>query len=420
VSWPIRQLGEVADTALGKMLDNGNSKGLPRVPYLRNVNVQWGRIDTDDLLAMELSDDERDRFAVTDGDLLVCEGGEIGRCAIWHGRDEYLAYQKALHRVRPSAALDVKFLLYLMEHYAKTGVLTKLATGSTIAHLPQQQLRRVSVPVPPRDEQRRIVEILEDHLSRLAAAQQAAADAGRRVASMWQSALHTEITGPTVRLAELATDARYGTSLKCTTSGGGLPVVRIPNLVAGGIDLSDEKRAEDTTADLTKLLLKTGDVLIVRTNGSKDLIGRSAVVYRDWVAAFASYLIRYRVNPSKVVPRWVHFALESPDVRARIERMAASSAGQHNLGLKKLDSLLLPCPSIELQSAKLIRLQEIADSRAQLASAIETAQKGATALRQAVLAAAFSGKLTGHQTDQEVIEELADVRSSRSGTAVTA
>lgn len=93
--WEWVSLGVVADTALGKMLDRGRSRGLPQVPYLRNVNVQWGRIDTDDLLAMELGDDERARFGVATGDLLVCEGGEIGRCAIWLGSNDYIAYQKA-------------------------------------------------------------------------------------------------------------------------------------------------------------------------------------------------------------------------------------------------------------------------------------------------------------------------------------
>src|ERR1035437_3835889 len=80
--WRIAQLGEVADTTLGKMLDRGHARGLPTVPYLRNVNVQWGRIDTHDLLDMELADGDRERFAVQPGDLLVCEGGEIGRAAI--------------------------------------------------------------------------------------------------------------------------------------------------------------------------------------------------------------------------------------------------------------------------------------------------------------------------------------------------
>ncbi|WP_197420378.1 restriction endonuclease subunit S [Mycobacterium sp. NAZ190054] len=161
----------MADTALGKMLDKGKDSGRTRVEYLRNVNVQWGRIDTDDLLTMELADDERERFEVRAGDLLVCEGGEIGRAAIWNGRSEYIAFQKALHRIRPSEVLEGRFLRYLLEHHSQSGVLACLASGSTIAHLPQQQLRKVPVPLPPLPEQHRIVDLLEDHLSRLDAAE---------------------------------------------------------------------------------------------------------------------------------------------------------------------------------------------------------------------------------------------------------
>ncbi|MFB8369617.1 restriction endonuclease subunit S [Pseudarthrobacter sp. NPDC055928] len=322
--------------------------------------------------------------------------------------------------VTPNHDVDARWIAWGLRAFETQLLRTTRKTGTTVASIEMPRLYKFELPVPSLTEQRRIVETLEDQLSRVSAAQQAAANASRRVANMWQSALHNEITGPKVRLAELATDARYGTSTKCTASGEGLPVVRIPNLVAGGIDLSDQKRAEDTTVDLTNLLLKKGDILIVRTNGSKDLIGRSAVVDGDWTAAFASYLIRYRVNLSRVIPLWVHFALQTPQVRATIEQMAASSAGQHNLGLKKLDSLLLPCPSIEFQSDKLLRLQEIADAGAQLTSAIAAAQKGATALRQAVLTAAFSGKLTGRHTDQEVIEELTDARDGYSEPLVTA
>lgn len=193
--WPVEPLGEVASTALGKMLDRGKQKGLPSVAYLRNVNVQWGRIDTADLLTMELADNERARFGVEPGDLLVCEGGEVGRCAIWNGSFEYVAYQKALHRIRPTDRLDTKYLRYLLEHHSLSGTLARLATGSTIAHLPQQQLRRVPVPLPEIDQQRRIVTILEDHLSRLDAAATGLNSASRRLAAIRERMIADAVTG---------------------------------------------------------------------------------------------------------------------------------------------------------------------------------------------------------------------------------
>jgi type I restriction enzyme S subunit len=141
-------------------------------------------------------------------------------------------------------------------------------------------------------------------------------------------------------------------------------------------------------------MLATGDLLIVRTNGSIDLIGRSAAVQDDIDAAFASYLIRYRVRGDLVRPAWVQAMLSTPQVRRRIEPLAASSAGQYNLSLAKLDPLELPVPSLEQQDAGVARLREVEESIAAVRSGIDRARSHSTALRRSLLAAAFSGQLT--------------------------
>src|SRR4051794_40289628 len=91
----------VADVQLGKMLSPKAKTGTHYFRYLRNTNVQWGRIDTSDLAQMDFSDHERKKFELRFGDLLVCEGGEPGRCAVWRNEIADCYYQKALHRVRP-------------------------------------------------------------------------------------------------------------------------------------------------------------------------------------------------------------------------------------------------------------------------------------------------------------------------------
>ena len=149
-------------------------------------------------------------------------------------------------------------------------------------------------------------------------------------------------------LADIAIEARYGTSAKCVANGPGVAVVRIPNLVGGSIDLTDEKRVQDSALDTSGAMLEAGDLLVVRTNGSKDLIGRTAVVQVGVDAAFASYLIRYRLDPEKVSPFWVRLMFEAPSTREALESMAASSAGQFNLGLKKLDTVVLPVPALAM------------------------------------------------------------------------
>src|SRR5690348_12494404 len=96
--WVAARMGQIADVQLGKMLDKQKNKGQAR-RYLRNINVRWGSFDLSDLAEMRMSDDETQMFDVRDGDLMVCEGGEPGRAAVWKLGDKDLAFQKALMRV---------------------------------------------------------------------------------------------------------------------------------------------------------------------------------------------------------------------------------------------------------------------------------------------------------------------------------
>jgi len=153
------QLSEVAESRLGKMLDAAKNVGVS-TPYLRNINVQWGRIDCLDLDSAPMTQANLDELGLQLGDLLVCEGGEPGRCAIWtesHQTLGLVAFQKALHRVRAKAGYSTGFLALILEWHAKSGRLTPFITGTTIKHLPQEQLRKIPVPVIPLEQQRSLV-----------------------------------------------------------------------------------------------------------------------------------------------------------------------------------------------------------------------------------------------------------------------
>lgn len=154
--WDVCGLGKRYEVQLGKMLDAKQITGEHLHPYLRNQDVQWRHINIDNLPLMDFDVDDRERFSLRFGDVLVCEGGEVGRAAIWRS-DFECYYQKALHRLRPLTDLDVpEFVILLLETAVKRGVFT-IAEKSTIAHLPADQLRQHRFPFPPRDEQLAIV-----------------------------------------------------------------------------------------------------------------------------------------------------------------------------------------------------------------------------------------------------------------------
>ena len=154
-SWKWVTIGKISDSSLGKMLDKKKVEGTP-LHYLRNVNVRWESFDLSDLLEMPFKAEEIDRYSIKKGDLVICEGGEPGRCAIWND-DKDIMYQKALHRLRPFHGVLNKYLLFVLMQYSNSGHLEKYYTGSTIKHLTGESLSSLFVPIPPYNEQQKII-----------------------------------------------------------------------------------------------------------------------------------------------------------------------------------------------------------------------------------------------------------------------
>ena len=160
-SWAKRRLDELADLCLGKMLDAAKNRG-EELPYLANVNVRWGTFDLDDLRLMRFEPGERDRYGLRHGDIVMCEGGEPGRCAIWKEAVPGMMIQKALHRIRARDGVDQRFLYYSFLHMGVTDRFSHLFTGATIKHLPGQNLAKLEIRLPCLDTQRVVADRLSD------------------------------------------------------------------------------------------------------------------------------------------------------------------------------------------------------------------------------------------------------------------
>ena len=159
-AWQTVKLSEVAKSRLGKMLDKAKNQGAA-TPYLRNINVRWFGFDLSDIQTIRVTEDEVRDLAVERGDVLICEGGEPGRCAMWQGENGAYVYQKALHRVRVGPALTPEWLCYSLKDAADSGRLTDLFTGTTIKHLTGVALGQFEFLLPPLREQHEIIRRVE-------------------------------------------------------------------------------------------------------------------------------------------------------------------------------------------------------------------------------------------------------------------
>ncbi len=378
---------------------------------------------------MDFDSDDALRFSLVSGDVLVCEGGEVGRAAIWTGQLDECYYQKALHRVRTSKALNPHFLRYLLEHYALTKTFAQYTSGSTISHLPQEDLRNLTVPVPPAPEQKRIVAAIEEQLSRLDAGMVALERIRQSLRRMRASVLHQAISGQDLAKCDqvpfgnvLREPLRNGYSAKADPHGT-VPVFTLTAVTLG--DFSD-RNIKMTAADpqrIRGLWIRPEDILIERSN-TRELVG-TARLYRgpSDVAIYPDLIIRARVKDS-VVPEYAELVLQSPDSRRYFQRRARGISGtMPKIDQGVIERLPFPIPPRSIQDSIVSEAERRITMLDALGIALVIAEKRGLSLRSSVLAAAFSGKLVPQDPKDEpasvLLESIAAGRASSNGQKPT-
>lgn len=440
-SWAVVPLGQIADVQLGKMLSARARAGRGARPYLRNINVRWHHIDTSDVLEMDFDAREVEKYHLRTGDVLVCEGGEPGRAAVWEEQMPNALYQKALHRVRfREGALDPKLLTYQLELAAWNGSLARSFTGSTIKHLPREAFIEWRTVIPPLAEQPRIVAALEEHLSDLdaavAALERVQANQRRYLNAVAGAAVDGSLLGHAVQLqrgpqpwspavpshwqfatvGQLADLVEYGTSAKTQQSNDGVPVLRMGNIVDGELSWTGLKHLPASHSEFPRLFLRSGDVLFNRTN-SPELVGKTAVYEAEHPAAsFASYLLRVRLKPG-LEPRYFSAFLNSHYGRAWVASVVTQQVGQANVNSTKLRSLSVPVPPADEQKRLVSDMQARFDAARRMILDVNVQQARAARLRQSILKRAFEGKLVSQDPNDEPASALLErIRSTTSLT----
>ena len=193
--WNLLQVSDYGESRLGKMLDGKKIIGNNLKPYLRNSNVLWFGFKLDDLLEMDFDEKDRVEFSLRNGDILMCEGGEIGRCAIWKDELEECYFQKAIHRIRLNKVIALpEYFVYMFWLYTMNGGLNKYMGAATISHLTGEKLKKMKLQIPPIELQTPFAKIVEKTEALKTQYQQSLQELENLYGSLSQKAFRGELT----------------------------------------------------------------------------------------------------------------------------------------------------------------------------------------------------------------------------------
>lgn len=319
--------------------------------------------------------------------------GSIGKLGLAGIR---LATNQAIATIRAGDQVDHRYLFYYLLGQRRD--LDHQGKGAAQRNISQTVLKPWPIRFPEDlDEQRRIVTLLEDHLSHLDAADAYLDAAPRRAAALNDQILDSELAdkeGESVSLGDLLT-VGLANGKSVPTEDGGFPVLRLTALRDGRIDLAERKAGAWSASDAARFLVQRGDFFIARGNGSLRLVGRGGLVTDDPdPVAYPDTLIRARPSPATISPEFLALVWNAPAIRRQIERMAKTTAGIYKINQKDVAAVQVPVPAL-IDQERIVRAVSVArESLAKLAGETGRSRMRGAALRRSLLAAAFSGQLT--------------------------
>ncbi len=334
--------------------------------------------------------------------------------------------------------LDPRWLYYVVRSRTFVDRMSELVQGALYPAVRSKDVRGFKAPFAPLNEQKRIADKLDSVLARVDACREhldrvpailkcfrksvlAAATSGK-LTEEWRKETETARKWRNTVIGTLLEDIRYGTAKKCRYEPKKTPVLRIPNVLDGQVNHADMKYADFGVKEIRKLALVAGDILMIRSNGSLGLVGRTALVSeREEGFAFAGYLIRLRVNQTLARPAYISFSLMSPTSRDAIELVARSTSGVNNINTEEIKALAIRLPCIEEQQEIVRRVESLFAYADRLEACYSAARAKVERLTAPLLAKAFRGELIPQDPSDEPASVLLErIRAARETTPTKA
>lgn len=371
--WTYKKLGEICESDLGKTLNSKTDTGEYR-PYLCAINVLWDKIDMSTLKTTKFETSELERYSVKKGDLLVCEGGDIGRAAIWN-EDEPMQYQNALHRIRFNGDMLPRFFLMYLHNLKNTGVLdNNYGKGVTIKHLVKSSLLSIPVPVPPLSEQQHIVSEL-DLLQSIIDKQQAQL---KEYDNLAQSIFYDMFGDPVANdkgwnvqpLGMIGKIARGVSKHRPRNApellGDYMPFIQTGDIANSGMYITNcQSGYSDLGVAQSKVWHKGTLCITIAAN-----IGKCAIMTFD--ACFPDSVVGFIATPNKTLTEYVYFYFLW--IQQALEDNATGVA-QKNINLGILNNMNIPVPPLPLQQSFAKKIEAIEKQKADISQSIAETQK---------------------------------------------
>ena len=376
--WKIVKLGEVCESRLGKTLNSSTDIGKP-YEYLCAVNIQWDKIDLSILKTTLFSNEEVEKYKIQKGDLLVCEGGEAGRAAIWDD-EKTILYQNALHRIRfKNNVMLPRFCMHYLRKLKFEGIIDKnYARGATIKHLVTKSLYSIPIPLPPLEEQHRIVGILDAAFAKIDALKKNAEENLANAKALFQQVLTQELKPKEGWVEKKLTDISENLDYKR------IPITKnvrksgkFPYYGASGI------------VDYVNDYLYDEDLLLISEDGANLLARTTPIAFsvsgKIWVNNHAHVL---RFN-NLTLQKFVEYFIAGFNITPYVTGMA-----QPKLNQKALEKIIISFPTdIEEQHRIVSTLDTLSEKCRRLEQVAQQTIRECDALKQSILRKAFSGEL---------------------------
>lgn len=424
--WTYATLGELTE----KLVDGSHNpppKSNTGQPMLSARNISDGKVVFDEYRLIDVADFalEDRRTRVTAGDVLLTIVGTIGRSAVVSAGTPEFTLQRSVAVLTPNSAIQSEVLSHYFQSPSVQQWFEANAKGTAQKGVYLGMLSKLAIPVPPRREQGRMVEKIEQLLSRTRRGRNELARVPVLISRYKQRILALAFSGKLtepwrtangkpepveVNLSDVAKGFTYGSSAKSAPTGK-IPVLRMGNIQDGRLDWENLVYTSDN-AEIAKYTLVPGDIMFNRTN-SPELVGKTALYRGEFPAIYAGYLIRIQCK-DRILPEFLTYLLNSPAGRAYCWAVKTDGVSQSNINAKKIAAFRFALPQLEEQAEIVRRIDSAFGWLDRLAEDHANAAKLLPKLDRSILAKAFRGELVPQDPSDEpanmLLERIAGER----------